>query len=95
MDNERRYLKITWLPQWFFIFTWEKFQDKTEYVIHRNLKQALNHRLVLKKMQSVIKFNPKAWLNLYIDMSTELKKNQKKFSKWFLQTDKEFSFLKD
>ena len=29
--------------------------DKTEYVIHRrNLKQALNHELVLKKVDSVI-----------------------------------------
>ena len=32
--------------------------DKTEYVISiRNLKQALNHRLVLKKVHRVIKFN--------------------------------------
>ena len=32
--------------------------DKTEYVIHvRNLKQALNHGLVLKTFQRVIKFN--------------------------------------
>ena len=32
--------------------------NKKEYVIHiRNLKQALNHGLVLKKMQRVIKFN--------------------------------------
>ena len=32
--------------------------DKTEYVIHiRNLKQALNHGLVLKKVHRVIKFN--------------------------------------
>ena len=29
--------------------------DKTEYVIHiRNLKQALNHRLVLKKVRKMI-----------------------------------------
>ena len=35
--------------------------DKTEYVIHiRNLKQALNHGLVLKKVHRVIKFNQKA-----------------------------------
>ena len=35
--------------------------DKTEYVIHiRNLKQALNHRLVLKKVRKVIKFNKNA-----------------------------------
>ena len=32
--------------------------DKIEYVIHiRNLKQALNNGLVLKKVHSVIKFN--------------------------------------
>ena len=42
--------------------------DKTEYVIHaRNLKQALNHGLV-------IKFNQNAWLKLYIDMNTDLRK---------------------
>ena len=35
--------------------------DKTEYVIHiRNLKQALNHGLVLKKVHRVIKFNQNA-----------------------------------
>ena len=42
----------------------EKFvsnlNDKTEYVIRiRNLKQALNHGLVLKKVYKVIKFNQK------------------------------------
>ena len=39
------------------------FHDKTEYVIHiRNLKQALNHGLVLKKFHRVIIFNQNAWL---------------------------------
>ena len=53
--------------------------DKTEYVINiRNLKQALNHRLVLKKVLRVIKLNPKAWLKPYIDMNTYLRKNSKK-----------------
>ena len=34
-----------------------KLRDKTEYVIHiRNLKQALNHGLVLKNFHRVIKF---------------------------------------
>ena len=34
---------------------------KTEYVIHiRNLKQALNHELVLKKVHRVIRFNQNA-----------------------------------
>ena len=37
--------------------------DKTEYVIHiRNLKQPLNHGLILKKVHRVIKFNQNAWL---------------------------------
>ena len=37
--------------------------DKTEYVIHiRNLKQAPNHGLLLKKVHRVIKFNQNAWL---------------------------------
>ena len=32
--------------------------DKTEYVIHkRNLKEALNRGLILKKVRGVIKFN--------------------------------------
>ena len=35
--------------------------DKTEYVIYiRNLKQALDHGLVLKKVHTVIKFNQNA-----------------------------------
>ena len=51
--------------------------DKPEYIIHiRNLNQALNHRLVLKKVQRVIKFNQNAWLNRYIDMNTDLRKKQ-------------------
>ena len=37
--------------------------DKTEYLIHiRNVKEALNHRLVLKKYYRGIKFNQEAWL---------------------------------
>ena len=39
---------------------------KTEYIIHiRNLKQVLNHGLVLKKVHKVIKFNQNAWLKPY------------------------------
>ena len=35
--------------------------DKTEYVIHiRNLKEALNHILVLEKVCTVVKFNQNA-----------------------------------
>ena len=37
--------------------------DKSEYVIHiKNLKQALKHGLILKKVHRVIKFNQKDWL---------------------------------
>ena len=47
-------------------------------VIHiGNLNRAVNHRLVLKKIHRVIKFNQKSWFNPYINMSTELTKNQK------------------
>ena len=52
--------------------------DKTEYVIDiRNLKQALNHRLILKKFHRVIKFNQKAWLKPYIDINTKLRQKAK------------------
>ena len=58
---------------------------KEEYVIHiRNLKQALSHGLVLKKVGRVIRFNQKGWLELYIDMNTELRKSAKNyFEKYF------------
>ena len=49
--------------------------DKTEYVIHiKNLKQALNHGLILKKVDRVIKFDQNAWLKPYIDMNSKLRK---------------------
>ena len=43
--------------------------DKTKYVMHiRNLKQALNHELVLKKFHRIIKFKQKDWLKSYINI---------------------------
>ena len=52
--------------------------DKIEYVIHiRNLKQALNHRFVLRNVNRVIKFNHNAWLKPYINMNTDLRKKAK------------------
>ena len=46
--------------------------DKTEYVTHiRNLKQALSHGLVFKKVYQLIKFNQ------YCDMNTDLRKKVK------------------
>ena len=51
----------------------------------KNLKQALNHGLVFKKVHKVIKFNQNAWLKPYIDMNTDLRKKTKNdFQKVFL-----------
>ena len=48
--------------------------DKTEYAIYmRNLREALNHGLVLKKVHKVIKFSPNAWLT-HINQKKEIKK---------------------
>ena len=48
--------------------------DEEKYVVHiRALKQALNHRLSLKKVHKVIQFNQKTWLKPYIDMNTKLR----------------------
>ena len=53
--------------------------DKNNYVVHiRSLKQALNHGLILKKVNRVIKFNQESRLKEHIDMNTELKKNKQK-----------------
>ena len=53
--------------------------DTTEYVVHiRNLKQALKHGLVLKKVhRTIIYFNKDEWLKPYIELNTELRKKAK------------------
>ena len=52
--------------------------DKTEYVTHiRNWKEPVDHRLILKKVHRVIKFNQTAWLKPYIDMNTKLRQKVK------------------
>ena len=49
--------------------------DQTGYNIQMtNLKEALNHELIMNKDHGVIKFNRKAWLKPYIDMNAELRK---------------------
>ena len=45
---------------------------------HKNLKQALNYELVLKK---VIRFNQKTWLKPQTDMNTELRQKAMDVSK--------------
>ena len=51
-------------------------QDKKDYVVHINvLKQALDHGLKLIKVHQVIEFGQEAWLNEYINLNTELRKN--------------------
>ena len=53
-------------------------EDKKKYFVHiKALKQALNHRLILKKVYRVIQFNQKSWLKPYIDMNTKLRKEAK------------------
>ena len=62
---------------------------KTEHVIHKNLKQALNHGLVLSSYRA-IKFNQKSWLKqIFVNMKTDLKRTsknnfEKDFSSWWI-----------
>ena len=68
--NERRLKKVEKLVT--------NLHDKNEYVIHiRNLKEVLNHRLILKKFNRVIKFNQENWLKTYIKMNVELRRKAK------------------
>ena len=41
------------------------------------LKQALNHRLILKKVLRVIPFNREAWLKPYTEINTKLRTEAK------------------
>ena len=60
--------------------------DKIEYVIHITNLKALIHRLVLKKVVRVIKFNRNTCLKRYIDMNTKpLKKAKINFEKNFFK----------
>ena len=53
-------------------------EDKEKYVEYvKFLKQALNHGLVFKKVDTVIQFNQKDWLKPYIGMNTKLRKEAK------------------
>ena len=52
-----------------------RYMIKKKCVVHiRNIKQALNHGLKLKKVCKAIAFYQEEWLKPYIDMNTELRK---------------------
>ena len=70
---------LTFLPERMEINNCKKLvcnlSNKKKYVTHINsLKQALNHRLKLRKIHRVIEFNQDAWLEPYIDNNTKLRK---------------------
>ena len=67
-----------------------------EYVIHiRNLNKKLNHRLVLKKVHRVNKFNQNVWLKPCIDMNTDFRKKAKNdFEKDFFKSMNNAVFAK-
>ena len=52
--------------------------DKNGHIIHiTNLKQAINHGLVLKNIHRIITFNQKDLLKPYIDLNSELRQKSK------------------
>ena len=54
-------------------------RDKTEYVMHiRNWKQALNHRLIQRKVHKMITFNRNDWLKPHTDVNIDLSAKSKK-----------------
>ena len=87
----KRHNDLQFLPERMKIVKVEKLvtnlHNKTDYVIHiKNLKQTLNHGLILEKVHRVIKFNEKAWLEPCIDMNTKLRQKVKNnFEKDFFE----------
>ena len=69
---------LSFLPERMKINKCEKLvcntRNKENHIIHiSSLKQALNHRLILKKVYKVIEFEQEAWLRPYIMKNTELR----------------------
>ena len=61
--------------------------DKSEYIVHiGNLMLALNHRLVLKKVHRVIKFNQNCLAKTKYWLNTKIRKKAKNnFEKYFFK----------
>ena len=67
----------------FYLKEWKLKKSKS--LPKRNLKQTLNHRLVLKTVRTVIKFNQNDCLKPYLDMNSDLRKKQKiLFLSWWI-----------
>ena len=74
---------------------WQIYTVKKNVIHIRNLRQALNYKLISKKVHRIIKFNQKAWLKSYIDMSANLRKNAKNdFEKDFFKLKNNAVFVK-
>ena len=72
--------------RWESVSLFLTFITKKAVVHIRTLKQVLNHRLILKKVNRVSQFNLKAWLKPYIDMNTKLRtKTKNDFEKDFFK----------
>ena len=69
-------------------------QDKNNYVVHyRNLQFYLKQGMKLKRVHKVLEFEQECWMEPYIRMNTEFRKNAKSnFEKNFLQAHEYFSF---
>ena len=86
LDNDLPFLTETIKVEKFEKIVANLFNRKEDVNQIRNLKQASNYRLGLKKVYRVIKFNQKVLFKPYIDMNTELKKIAKNsFEKGFFK----------
>jgi len=60
-------------------------EDKNNYVVHyRNLQFYLKQGMKLKRVHRVLEFEQECWMELYIRLNTEFRKNAKSdFEKTF------------